>query len=516
MKGAAVLAASSALGPLTTACGGTDDATTASGSPSAAGGKKGGILRVGMVGGRAADTADPNASETVVDDSILWMMYEGLMEYDTSLVPQLVLAEEVTPNADATKWTVRLKPDLLWSDATPLTADDVVFTMQRIVDPKNPLQGAPGLGGLKPSGIKKVDELTTEFTWDAPNVLFGTDGLTQRLVHIAPKNFDPQNPVGSGPWKMTSFKPGQEFVYVRNENYHGEAPYLDGVTVVQFQDATARLNALLDGQIDAMVELPSSQIGLAESSGMTTLRQKCGAVVNLCMNTSLKPYNDPRVRKAFRLIVDRQQVLSSVYSGAAWLANDMWSPFDPGYPKDIPQREQDLEQAKALLKQAGYDNNLTVELVASDVDGEGAVPLSQVFSEQAKGAGVNVKVRKVDAGVKYGPSYPDWPFSTEWWAYRNYLQQASISQLPDAPWNSSHWNDPKWTAIVKEALQTADDAKRNELVAEAEAIDFADGGYITPTFRVALDAYSSKVAGFVVDALGVPLGRYRFNQVQFK
>jgi peptide/nickel transport system substrate-binding protein len=513
LKGGAAAGALLGLGPLIAACGGGGgtSAPTGDGTP-----KKGGILNIGLVGGSAKDTADPHRAQFIPDEALNWTMYEGLMQYSPDLTPELLLAEEVSSNADATEWIVRLKPDILWHDGKPVTADDVVYSFKRIVNPKDPLDGAAGLGGLKTSGITKVDKRTVKFSYEKPNVLLGTDGLTQRLVHIVPVDFDPNNPIGCGPWKLKTFRPGEQFELEAFEDYHGGRPYLDGLKLIEFADPTARFNALVSGQVDALTELPASQIPAAKSNGIVPLNAKSGGWIPICMRVDVKPFTDVRVRQAFRLIPDRKQVLENAYNGVAWLANDMYSPFDKGYPSDLPQRNQDLEQAKSLLKQAGYDG-LEVELIASDSVGEGSVAFAQVFAEQAKGAGVKVNVRKVESGVLWGDNYLSWPFSMDYWGYRNYLQQAAAGSTPDAPYNETHWKNDKWYALVQEGFATVDDAKRNEIVREAATIEYNEGGYIIPTFRNLLDAYSEKVAGMTTnDVTGISLGRWRLNKVYFK
>jgi len=513
LKGGAAAGALLGLGPVVAACGGGDEGGTSAGEGEPV---TGGVIKIGLVGGRAADTADPHIAPFIPDDALNWLMYEGLMQYTPDLTPENLLAEEVTSNADGSEWTVRLKPDIPWHDGRTVSADDVVYSFKRIVDPKNPLDGAAGLGGLQVDGIQKVDDLTVKFTWEKANVLFGTDGLTQRLVHIVPADFDPNNPIGCGPWKMKTFRPGEQFELEAFEDYHGGKPYLDGMKLIEFADPTARYNALASGEVDALTELPASQIAAAESAGIIPLNAKSGGWIPICMRIDAKPFSDVRVRQAFRLIPDRNQVLENAYNGIAWLANDMYSPFDKGYPSDLPQREQDLEQAKSLLKQAGYDS-LDVELIASDSVGEGSVAFAQVFAEQAKAAGVNVKVNKVEAGVLWGDDYLSWPFSMDYWGYRNYLQQAAAGSTPDAPYNETHWQSDEWYALVQEGFATVDDDKRNELVRQAATIEYNEGGYIIPTFRNLLDAYSDKVVGITTDdVMGISLGRWRFKDVWLK
>lgn len=452
-----------------------------------------------------------------VDDALNWLMYEGLMQYGPDMTPELLLAEEVERNADATEWTVRVKPDVSWHDGKPLTADDVVFSFQRIVDPASPKAGAAGLGGLKPEDITKVDARTVKFSFDSPNVIFGTDGLTQRLVHIVPVGFDPMKPIGTAAFKMESFKPGDQFVFSAFSDYRGGAPYLERVTLIEFADPTARVNALLGGTVDAICELAPSQRPVIEGQdGFSVLDVKTGSWVGFSMRCDQKPFSDARVRQALRLIPDRPQMLQNAYANVGWIANDMYAPFDAGYPKDLPQRQQDLEQAKSLLRAAGYADSLSVEVVTSDAVGNGAVAQAQVYAEQAKAAGVNVKVRKVESAVLFGDNFLSWPFMMDSWTCRNYLQMAAVLATPDAPYNEAHWKNDKWFALVKEALRTADDAKRNEIVTECQTVDYNEGGYMIPSFRNSLDAVSKKVAGFVDNEVtGSSLGRWRLNGVYF-
>ncbi len=331
---------------------------------------------------------------------------------------------------------------------------------------------------------------------------------------MVPVDFDPENPIGCGPFRISDFRPGEQAVFAPFEGYWGDGPYVDELTVVEFPDETARVNAFLSDTIDAMSQLPRAQVTVVEgSAGHLPLRAKTGAWQPFTMRIDQKPFDDVRVRQAFRLIVDRQQMIDQAYSGYGWAGNDMYAPFDPGTP-DLPQREQDLEQAKSLLKEAGY-SDLAVELVTSDAVGGGAVEAAQVFAEQAKGAGVKVNVNKVDAGVFYGEDYLSWTFAQDFWYTRNYLAQAAAGSLPTAPYNETHWKNDKWQALVEEAFQTVDEAKRNELIAEAQTIEHEEGGYIVWAFNDQIDAYNEKLGGVVPDKQGTPLAGFRFHMWYF-
>jgi peptide/nickel transport system substrate-binding protein len=515
LKGAAAMGAAAAIGPIAAACGGGSSSDESSSPAAGVSPTKGGDLSVGIVGGSAKDTADPQAASFEPDIAIAYIMYEGLTTWDWDVQVTNLLAETVEPNTDGSVWKIQLKDGLTWHDGKPVTADDVVFSMDRIVNPKAPMVGAATLAGLKVGGTKKVDDKTVEITLETPNVLFD-EALAERSCKIVPVGFDPKNPIGSGPFKMTEMKPGEQFKWAAYADYWGGAPYVDSLTMIEFADDTARINALQSGQIQAMSQLPKSQAKVIEATeGLALLNAETGAWRPFTMRIDAKPYNDNRVRQAFRLIVDRQQMIDQAYSGLGVVANDMYGRFDPGTP-DLEQRVQDIEQAKSLLKQAGYDNNLTVELVTSaEALGGDEVAAAQVFAEQAKQAGVTVNIKKTDSATFYGKDYLSWPFAQDFWATRGFLQQASQGTMADAPYNETHWKNAEWTSLVDQAWKTVDDDERAKLITQAQQLEFDEGGYIIWSWRNQVDAYSSTTTGYKLDKLGGPIGRMYFKDVYF-
>ena len=522
LKGAAAVGGLAALGSVAAACGSSDSggetaSPAASGSAAAGTPKKGGALKVGIGGGSAKDTLDAMISTTETQIDYQFQLYDSLMGWDENHGLVMLLAEDYSPNEDGTVHTVKLKSGLTFHDGSPVNADAVVFSINRVLDPKTAAVGKDQLAGLKSSGIKKIDDLTVEFTLDKPNVIF-YEALAYYNNAIVPVDYDPKSGVGTGPWMLSNFSPGQQLELTANPNYWGDGPYADTLTMVNFADPTAKLNALLGGTVDYITLLDSAQAGTMQATpGYKILEAKTGGWNPFTMRVDTKPFDDVKVRQAFRLIVDRQQMIDQAKGGYSWVGNDMYAAFDPGYPKDLPQREQDLEQAKSLLKEAGYDNDLNVELICSTATGAGDVQAAQVFAQQAKGAGVSVKVKQVDPSVFYGDDYTKWVFAMDFWGYRNYLPQASLGSTKTAPWNETHWGtDPKWSSLYEEAMRTVDDTKRNELIREMETIEYDTGGYIIYQFNILLDAYSDKLGGVVADNWGAEgANKCRFNLVYF-
>jgi peptide/nickel transport system substrate-binding protein len=249
--------------------------------------------------------------------------------------------------------------------------------------------------------------------------------------------------------------------------------------------------------------------------GYAVWETKSGGYFPFTMRVDQKPFDDERARQAFRLIVDRQQMINQAFGGFGWLGNDMYAPFDPGYPKDLPQRTQDLEQAKSLLKQAGYEG-MSIDLETSDAVGSGAVAAAQVFAEQAKGAGVKVKVNKRNSDVFYGDMYLKWTFAMDYWGTRNYLSQTRVGTSTGAQWNETHWGEEaEWKKLVSEAFQTADEAARNELIRKASTIEYERGGLILWSFNDLRDGYNSKLAGLVNDVFQSTAIGFRYSLLHY-
>jgi peptide/nickel transport system substrate-binding protein len=476
--------------------------------------RRGGTLRVGVAGGGADDSIDAHVLATVPDISRAFQLYEALAGRDTNSDFELVLAESIEPDKRAESWTIRLRDGITFHNGKPVTSDDVLFSLGRIIDPKDPKTGAASIGYIDLKRSRKLDRRTVRIQLKFPNVGF-PDDLGQYFNSIVPTDYDPKKPVGTGPFMFDSFTAGQRSVFKKYPDYWREGlPRVDEVVIIDFPDDTPRLNALLSGQVDAITNLPPGQIAQVSSNDQfKVLISETGGWQPFTMRVDKAPFKDVKVRQAMRLLVDREQMIAQVLSGQGRVANDLYSPYDPAYDKELPQRRQDLDRAKSLLRQAGQ-SDLSVELVTSPVF-QGIVEAAQVIAEQAKGAGVTINVRKVDPGTFYGDNYLQWAFAQDFWATRTYLSQVAQGSLPDSPFNETHWKDPEFLDLIAQARAELDDAKRTELLHEAQTIEYERGGYIVWSFSNQVDAYSDTVGGFHPARSGFPLTNYGFGRAGF-
>src|SRR5690348_4199628 len=173
--------------------------------------------------------------------------------------------------------------------------------------------------------------------------------------------------IGTGPYKVQSFTPGQQSVHVRNPNYwRSGQPYFDKVVVIDFPEDTARVNALLGGQVDAITDVPPAQVAVVNGhSGTKVLESPSAAWTPICMRVDVAPFTDVRVRQAMRLIANRPQMVAQALSGHGHIGNDLYAIFDEAFDDSLPQRHQDINQAKSLLKAAGQ-GSLNIDLVSTN------------------------------------------------------------------------------------------------------------------------------------------------------
>jgi peptide/nickel transport system substrate-binding protein len=469
--------------------------------------KRGGNFRLGVRGGGAGDIIDGQTIVTKPDQARLAASWETLVTYDDNYkLTNGGLAESVT-QTKPTEWTIRLHDGIEFNNGKTFGADDVIYSLSRILDPKEGLFGAAGLASIDVKGMKKKDNLTVIVPMTSPDSTIG-EQLGQYYNGMVPVGYSRTGPlkwVGTGPFKTQSFTPGQQSVHVRNPNYWRTGqPYFDQVTVIDFAEARGQVNALLSGRLDAITDIPVAHINRAKSNGgLAILVSQSGGWVPLCMAIDLPPFSDNRVRQAMRLIVDRPAMLEQGLSGYGRVANDLFSPLDACYDTSIPQREQDIDKAKSLLRSAGM-TGAAIDLHTTNGAG-GMVDSAKLFASQAKAAGLTVIVH--EDPTYYGTQYLKLPFSVDYWGTRNYLPQVSASMLPAgapyrAPYNETHW-PPKsgagsgYISLYKQARAEVDPGKRCDLIHQMQLEEHTYGGYIIPFFTNLIDSYSTKVAGFV-------------------
>lgn len=452
------------------------------------------------------EALDPFLSTGGVSDVQPNLFYERLYDFDSDGVPQPFLAENATTE-DGLTWTIELKQGIMFHDGAELTSADAVYSFQRMLDPDLGTEAAGYFPGLTAENVEAVDEYT--FTLTFPEVFADLPPvLAQKTVRIVRDGLtDYSHPVGTGPFVLDEWVPTQSLTAQRFEDYWREGkPALDTVRI-DVLDEDAALAALRAGQIDAVERLDPAKVPEVEAGGLELFESPTSNFTALVMRTETPPFDDPRVREAFRLIVDRQQFLDNVRRGYGRIGNDLTSIDDPAYASDLPQREQDLERAKQLLAEAGQSDLTTEIVVYSPYENYGAV-----FARQAKDAGVTVNVRTVPSDVFWATEFMVAPFSTVEWFGRPLAQMMPLTTGPDAPYNDQQWDRPEFNAQLAEALSTLEEGERTAIFHDLQEQLYDEGGYIIPVFDNALAAHVPELQGLEPSPYML-FGGYKFGDL---
>jgi peptide/nickel transport system substrate-binding protein len=474
----------------------TDTAGGAVGEPT-----RGGEFRLGITGGGAKDIMDAQNMTTKPDQARMVSAFETLLVFDENYQLKTDgLAESVTADKPL-QYTVRLRKGIEFQNGKTLTADDVIYSLQRIGTRSNGLAGYSAISSLDVANMKKVDQYTVALPLHSPDSTIPLT-LANYIFGIVPVGYeafkgDPSTQIGTGAYELKSFTPGSESTHERNPNYwRSGQPYFDSLRIIDFDDATAQVNALVGGDIDAMTDLPAAQVTSVQSQGLKALISKTGGWQPICMAIDMPPFDNPDVRLAMRLIVDRQGMIDQVVSGYGFIGNDLYAPFDSGYASDLPQRERDIDQAKSLLSKAGLAG-ASIDLHTTN-GAAGMVDVANVFATQAKDAGISINVKN-DPNY-YGDDYLKLAFSIDFWGTRGYLNQVQAGSLPTSPYNETHWPPKSGTgsdfqSLYQQALAETDESARNEITHQMQQYEFDLGGYIIPYFGNLLDGYAANVQG---------------------
>jgi peptide/nickel transport system substrate-binding protein len=473
--------------------------------------KRGGNLRVGMVGAGSGESFNPALSgANMIGAARAYSIFDTLVRNTPN--PALIapgLAVEWSHNARATAWQFRLRPDVTFHDGKPLTPEDVIYSLRFMGAPSN--GAAPVVANISMKDLKKTGPSTVVVPLKSPDVLFpyNLTGCVNAIVQDGAKDFT--HPIGTGGFRFVSLVTGQRSICSRNPNYWDDGkPYVDTLEIVSIDDDSARLNALLGGQIDVMAQLPFTQARSQQSGHQINVLSTPSVVpYAFYVRTDVKPFNDIRVRQALKLIPDREALINIALDGWGTVANDLFGKGLPYYASSIPQRHQDIDQAKALLRRAGYPN-LRVTLNTSPV-AAGFVEAATLFAQQAKQAGVRIDIKTNPANAYFDPSllYTKQSFAqTEWNAstlsqFYNYALSAHPAD------NETHWHNPAFWKLLQEAISATDASTARSRWFEVQEIQWNQGGYIMYANIDIIDASSLNVIGITpsrIANLGLPTG----------
>ena len=273
-------------------------------------------------------------------------------------------------------------------------------------------------------------------------------------------------------------------------------PWVDSLEILSIPDDTARVNALIGKQVDEIAFMPFVQAKAHKGdSSIQILRAAQPQTNPFYVQMDRKPFTDNNVRLALKYAVDREAMVSKVELGFGSVGNDLFGKGFPSYNNHLPQREYDPERAKSLLKKAGYDT-FPFNLPSSNAL-PGMLESATAFKEQAKAAGIQVTLEKLDAGSYFSNNkyLKVSSYQTNWG--QSFESQVQDGMLKTSPYNETHWYDAKWAAAFRKAQQIPNAAKRNAAYKALQEPIWKTSGYVVFAFFNTVDAASAKVHGIV-------------------
>ena len=351
------------------------------------------ILRIAV--GSSFNTLDPLL--TTIGDEYIYdcLVFNGLTRLREDLVLEPDLAESWSFTPDTKRWTFKIRQGVKFHDGTTLVAEDVAVLFRRMLDPASTAPARSQYDMI--ASVAAPDPATVIFELNIPYGGFA-DILADRQVKIIPRtNTDvASRPIGTGPFKLVSYTPGDRVVMTRHTEYYEPGlPKLDGVEIRIIPEMSVKIAALQAGDIDIVWDLPLDQVkALQGRPGMRIESVATASWDGAIMNNLIPPFNDPRVRRAFHLAVDKADVVELTLFGQGVETISPIPPTHPFYAHDAVVPKANPAAARKLLAEAGYPDGVKVAIIAP-VGRPVRERLAVTLQQLAKPGGFDLQVQRV-------------------------------------------------------------------------------------------------------------------------
>jgi peptide/nickel transport system substrate-binding protein len=463
--------------PLTRLVAGVATATLAIAAAGCSSGSGGSTSVKSLSVGFVAEPSNLDFTSTdgvAIPQAMLVNVYEGLVKLDQDGKIVGLLAKSWDISDDRRTYTFHLQDNATFTNGKKFTADDVVFSINRVkTDWKVSLKSAMDVV----SNVEKKDDTTAVVTLSKPSnswlykmttrvgAMFSRDGVADLA----------NTPVGTGPYKLESWKRGDAITFATNPGYWGTKPKVENVVLKYFKDATAMNNALLTGGIDVIstVQAPESLQQFSNNSKFDVIEGTTTGEVVLSFNNSKAPLDDKRVRQAIRQAIDHKALLDTAWAGRGQLIGGMVPPSDPWYEDLTGVAPHDTAKAKALLAEAGQ-SNLKLRLRIPNLPY--AVAAAQVVKSQLADVGVTVDIEPLEFPARWLDvvfKQADYDMSII-----NHVEPRDLGALFGNPKYYLRYDNPKVAELLAkadagtEAEQVADMKEAARTVSEDAAADF--------------------------------------------
>lgn len=464
---------------------------------------KGGTLGWGVSGGGPKDSLDPATfkRQSVIFAGRCWG--ETLVEFDPlGRGPVPVLAESWTSTPDAKIWTFKIRPDVMFHNGAPLTAADAAATLERHLDKKTKSGALTGLAGI--AGIKAENQTLVveqrEGNADLPLILADHHLIVQPGGGIE----NPEAAIGTGPYRLAEHQPGEFYKLERvGDHWRDGVGHFEAVEIRVINDDTARIVALQDNQVQIINQVNPKLVALLERAPGVSIERTVGRGHSaFLMHCDKKPFDNPELRLAMKLAVNRKDLIDKLLRGYGQLGNDF--PVNQAYPlfpEDIEQREHDPEKANFHFKRSGHEGPLLLH--TSEAAFPGAVEAAKLYRDHCAEAGIALDVYAAPPETYWSEVWNKKPFCAVYWNGRPVQDQMyATAYLSTSDWNDTKWRRKEFDQLLMKARTELNNDARRDMYRKMALMVRDDGGLILPMFHDFIDARSSRLMGYRTDVNG--------------
>ncbi|MFD0858604.1 ABC transporter substrate-binding protein [Roseovarius aquimarinus] len=481
--------------------------------------KKGGMLTAGLGHGATTDTLDPGRFEAGFLIPLAFGMHGYLTEIDANSAVQPSLAESWEASDGASVWTFTLREGLEFHNGQPVTAEDVIASI-------NYHRGEGSNSAAAPL-VSDVAEITAE---GPRTVVFKLSGgnadfpavLSDYHFPILPAvdgGIDWKAGIGTGPYRLDSFKPGVSAELSRFENHwNDQVGHVDQWRLLALLDTNARMTAAASGDVDLVDKVDLKTANLMARKPGVTLHSVAGTQhYTFPMLTNIAPFDDNNVRQALKWAMNREEMVEKVLFGYGAVGND--HPIGPNqrfYNDQMEQKTFDPDKAKFYLDKAGI-SDLSVPLTTSDAAFPGAVDACLLIQNSAAKCGITVDVERAPNDGYWSDVWQKRPWCASYMAGRPVEDlMFSLAYKSGVSWNESFWSNEAFDALLVAARAELDETKRREMYFEMQEIVANQGGVAIPMFASYVFATADSVGTPEAFASNLDLDGSRFMERWWK
>lgn len=423
-----------------------------------------------------ASTLDPHDPNRFYVYTV--MAFETLVAKDADGGHNPALATSWTPNDDASEWTIALREGVMFHDGTEMTGADVAYSIMRLTDPE---VNSPLLASFEiVQDVEVVSDYEVVVKLDPPNVDLPEilTAYQAAIMRDGGAETVAEDGIGTGPFMLSNLDIAGVTDLVSHDDYWGGLPASESASIIAISDGEARVSAMLAGQID-WLGVTSDQVSLFEGDDELTIQAfPTGAWDAMVMRTDTAPFDDPRVRKAIRMVADRDEMVAQALGGNGVVTCDhpVWS--GDIYRADI-DCSQDIEGAMALLADAGYPDGIDIEIHTSPLVSEWTAML-ETYQAQAAEAGIRLTITQAPSDGFWSDTWMKVPFSTTSWGERSAAQILPEAYRSGKSWNETYYANPDFDALLDAASSEVDTDVRIGYYQEAQNVLWEDGGSLVP------------------------------------